>query len=128
MEGMRPSSSPRGVAIIADIQFLFGIAYFLLGLLVLSFAISLGLLLIVGGVVLIAMGWALRDLHTWAWWGSVLTNVGLLVGVLVAVMMDISLASSTLFSNIIGVAMAVGIIAYLSTSKVRKEFRIGRAN
>lgn len=57
-----------------------------------------------------------------------MTNVGLLVGVLVAVMMDISLASSTLFSNIIGVAMAVGIIAYLSTSKVRKEFRIGRAN
>ncbi|MFW9800616.1 MAG: hypothetical protein ACFFD9_09280 [Candidatus Thorarchaeota archaeon] len=125
MEGIRPSSSPRGVGIIADIQILFGIAYSVLGLLVLFYAIAYGLLLIIGGAILIATGWALGDLHVWAWWGSVLTNVGILVGVLIGVLMDISSAGITLFSNIIGVAMAITIIAYLSTPGVRTKFQIG---
>ena len=83
---------------------------------------STGLLLIGGGVVLIAMESALDALHSWAWWGSVLIYVGLLLGILIGVLMDISSASIALFSNIISIALVIAIIVYLLTPGVRSQF------
>jgi hypothetical protein len=75
-----------------------------------------------GGVILMAIGWALDDLHSWAWWGSILTNLGVLNGVIVGMLIDIPSAITTLLYNIIGIAVAITIIVYLLTPGVRNQF------
>jgi len=125
LKGIRSSDSPRGVGMIATLEILFGIGISVLGLLVLFFDIVNGLLLIGYGVVLIAMGWALDALHSWAWWGNVLTNAVLLLGILIRVLMDIPSASDVLFSNIISIVLEIAIIVYLLTPGVRSQFNIG---
>ena len=107
---------------IATLEILCGMGCSTLGLLVLLFDIVNGLLLIGYGVVLIAMGWALDDLYSWAWWGNVLTNAALLLGILIRVLMDIPSASGFLFSNIISIALEIVIITYLLTPSVRSHF------
>jgi hypothetical protein len=107
---------------IADLEILFGFGFSVLGLLVLFFDTVNGLLLIGYGVVLIAMGWALDALHSWAWWGNVLINAVLLLGILIRVLMDIPSASGILFSNIISIALEIAIIVYLLTPGVRSQF------
>jgi len=107
---------------IADLEILCGIGCSILGLIVLVLGNVNGLLLIGYGVVLIAMGWALDALHSWAWWGNILTNVGLLLGTLIRMLMDIPSDSITLFSNIISIVLAIAIIVYLLTPGVRSQF------
>ncbi len=122
MKGIRSSDSPRGVGMIATLEILYGMGFSALGLLVLFFDIVNGLLLIGYGVVLIAMGWALDALHSWAWWGNVLTNAVLLLGILIRVLMDIPSASITLFNSILSIALSIAIIVYLLTPGVRSQF------
>jgi len=119
---MRSLCCPRGVRIIAALEILCGIGCVILGLVVLLSATVNGLLLIGYGVVLIAMGGALEALHSWAWWGNVLTNAVLLSGILIEVLMDSPSASDILFSNIISIALDIGIIVYLLTPGVRSQF------
>ena len=85
-------------------------------------ASSTGLLLMGGGAVLIAMGWVYDALHSWAWWGNVLTNVVLLLGTLIGMLMDFPSGSTTLFSNIIGIALSTVITVYLLKPSVRSQF------
>ena len=125
MEGIGSSDGPRGVGMIAALEILFGIGFSVLGLLVLLFDIVNGLLLLGYGVVLIALGWALDALLSWAWWGNVLTNAVLLFGILIRVLMDIPSASDILFSNIISIALEIAIIVYLLTPGVRSQFSSG---
>ncbi len=125
MKGIRSSDSPRGVGMIATLEILFGIGFSALGLLVLLFDIVNGLLLIGYGVVLIALGWALDALYSWAWWGNILTNAVTLLGILIRVLMDIPSASDILFSNIISIALEITIIVYLLTPGVRSQFSSG---
>ncbi len=122
LKGIGSSDSPKGVGMIATLEILYGMGFSVLGLLVLFFDIVNGLLLIGYGVVLIAMGWALDDLYSWAWWGNVLTNAALLLGILIRVLMDIPSASGFLFSNIISIALEIVIITYLLTPSVRSHF------
>ena len=122
MKGIGSSDSPRGVGMIATLEILIGMGCSALGLLVLFFDIVNGLLLLGYGVVLIALGWALDALHSWAWWGNVMTNAVLLIGILIIVLMDIPSASSVLFSNIVNIALEIAIIVYLLTPSVRRQF------
>jgi uncharacterized membrane protein len=71
------------------------------------------------------MGWALDALHSWAWWGNVLTNAALLLAILIGALMDIPSASDILFSNIINIVLAIAIIVYLLTPDVRNQFTNG---
>ncbi len=125
MKGIGSSDSPKGVSIIATLEILCGMGCSALGLLVLLFDIVNGLILIGYGVVLIAMGWALDALHSWAWWGNVLTNAALLLAILIGALMDIPSASDILFSNIINIVLAIAIIVYLLTPDVRNQFTNG---
>ena len=125
MKGIRSSDSPRGVGMIADLEILCGIGCSVLGLIVLVSGGVAGLLLIGYGVVLIAMGWALDALHSWAWWGNILTNVALLLGTLTRMLLDIPSDSVTLFSNIISIVLSIVITVYLLTPGVRSQFSGG---
>ena len=122
MKGLRLSDSPRGVGMIADLEILCGIGCSVLGLIVLVSGSINGLPFIGYGVVLIAMGWALDALHSWAWWGNILTNVVLLLGTLIGMLMDFPLGSTTLFSNIISIALSAVITVYLLKPSVRSQF------
>ncbi len=122
MKGIKSSDSPRGVGMIADLEILCGIGCSVLGLIVLVSGGIVGLLLIGYGVVLIALGWALDALHSWAWWANILTNVVVLLGTLIRMLMDIPSDSITLFSNIISIALSIAIIVYLLAPSVRSQF------
>ncbi|MCK4483580.1 MAG: hypothetical protein KAU89_02060 [Candidatus Thorarchaeota archaeon] len=122
MKGIRSSDSPRGVGIIAALEILCGMGCSAVGLLFLFFDIVNGLLLIGYGVVLIAIGWALDALHSWAWWGNILTNAVLLLGTLIRMLMDFPSDSTTLFSNIISIALSTVITVYLLKPSVRSQF------
>ena len=122
MKGMGSSDGPRGVGMIATLEILCGMGCSALGLLVLLLDIVNGLLLLGYGVVLIVMGWALDALYSWAWWGNVLTNAVMLLGILTRVLMDIPSASITLFNNILSIALSSAIIVYLLTPGVRSQF------
>ena len=124
MKGIRSSDSPRGVGMIATLEILCGMGCSVLGLIVLVSGGVAGLLLIGYGVVLIAMGWALDALHSWAWWGNILTNVALLLGTLTRMLMDIPSDSVTFFSNITSIVLSVVITVYLLTPGIRSQFMV----
>jgi len=122
LKGLRLSDSPRGVGMIADLEILCGIGCSVLGLIVLVSGSINGLPFIGYGVVLIAMGWALDAMHSWAWWGNILTNVVSLLGTLIGMLMDFPSGSTTLFSNIISIALSTVITVYLLKPSVRSQF------
>ncbi len=122
MKGLRLSDSPRGVGMIANLEILCGIGCSVLGLIVLVSGIINGLPFIGYGVVIIAMGWTLDAMHSWAWWGNILTNVVLLLGTLIGMLMDFPSGSTTLFSNIISIALSAVITVYLLKPSVRSQF------
>lgn len=110
------SNSPRGVGTIADLSILAGFVYFVVGILSLFIAVIYGIMMIGGGVILVALGFALGNLRSWAWWGTVIINLGICIA-------NSPLITNTSLYNIISMAIAIIIIVYLLSPTVRNQFQ-----
>ena len=114
MSSIGTSNSPRGVGIVANLFILAGIAYFVLGIFSLFFAVIYGILMIGGGVLFIAFGFALADLRRWAWWGSIIINIGICI-------VNSPLITTLSLYSVIGMAIAIIVIIYLISPNIRHQ-------
>ncbi|MHA2143672.1 MAG: hypothetical protein ACXADC_14340 [Candidatus Thorarchaeota archaeon] len=104
------SKSPRGIEILADLEILVGIGSIVFGIFLILYIDISGVIALLGGGLLIAMGWALHKLEPWAWWGSLIVNVVLCVG-------HIAFAGNYLLF-----ILSFSFIVYLLTPGVRSRF------
>ncbi len=108
--GMMSSSNPRAIGILADLEILAGIGSIVFGIFLILYIDVSGVIALLGGGLLITMGWALDRLEPWAWWGSLMVNVALCVG-------HIAFAGNYLLF-----ILSFAFIVYLLTPGVRSRF------
>jgi uncharacterized integral membrane protein len=110
----------RGLSIIADLYILGGVAVAGSGLLFFILGSVYAVMPIGFGVIMIAIGYYLDDLHRLSWWAVVISNLVALVLTSYSAIFLHTVAYDITF--IINVALSVLCIGYLMRSNVRKLF------
>jgi hypothetical protein len=130
---------PFGITIIAILSFLSALGHCLKGLLVLGIgggvaamigmghpaagvvigavAIGVAVLALIVGVFDLLFAWGAWNLKPWAWSWGVFTQVSSLIWALLAV-----IGWGTLRGHAVGIAIAAGILFYLTTPEVKRAF------
>ena len=116
----------RGLSLISDFYMISGAAVFGVSLLLLFTGSFVALILIGYGVIIIAVGHYLDDLHPAAWWFAVLSNSVPLAFYLYDFLVNYNLTIGITF--ILNLALAILIIGYLLRPKVRNHFFVESEN
>lgn len=110
----------RGLSLIADFYMIGGTAIIGVGLLFLFTGIFAAIIAVGYGVLIVAVGYYLDDLHPAAWWFAIITNFAPLP----LFLYDFFVASNptTGFAVILNLALSILIVGYLVRPKVRNLF------
>ncbi|OLS29696.1 MAG: hypothetical protein ThorAB25_14810 [Candidatus Thorarchaeota archaeon AB_25] len=127
--GMKEAMSShdlKGLSLISDYYMICGAAVFGVSLLLLFTGSFVALIAIGYGVIIIAVGHYLDDLHPAAWWFAVLSNLVPLASYLYNFLVNYNLTMGITF--ILNLALAILIIGYLLKPKVRNHFFVESEN
>jgi lysylphosphatidylglycerol synthetase-like protein (DUF2156 family) len=118
----KPSDRPLGVAILAFLQILGGLAYIALGgLAVLAAGLAgifgfillfAGAVLLIVGIIGLIVGFGLWNMRSWAWLWAIIINI-----------LGIILSLPAPAANALGIVISIIIIVYLLTPDIKSRFR-----
>ncbi|MFW9844926.1 MAG: hypothetical protein ACFFEV_10145 [Candidatus Thorarchaeota archaeon] len=116
------SHNLRGLSLICDLHFLFGLGLIVAGVFFLFGGNLVGLIFAGIGVLLTAIGHYLDELEPWAWWGALLGNLGLGGSVFYIISgTPLEIAISVVF-YLLQALWGIAILVYLLRPSVRELF------